>query len=291
VSLPHLKRLELLGPFLVTPAGWKSFFEGHPSLEGFLINQSPRFDLACLQSLLSCCGATLNTLRLKEVGKLDDDFLSEIAGKSGVAWKYLDLSSPSSSCSTEALAELIHEVGASLTHLDLSGHLEGVTDVFLNQALLPHAQALTSLRLSGCIELTDGGVSELFTGWKRAGAASNMQHLDLSRCHLLAGLALEALLLHCGPVLRTLNINGWRIVPQESLAALPSSARSLETLDVSWCREVDDFFVKDVLNECSGGPGRGSGIREISLWGCNRLTAACPRKWGVSVGGVEAHSI
>ena len=34
-SLPHLKRIELLGPFLVRVAGWKAFLTAHPDLEGW----------------------------------------------------------------------------------------------------------------------------------------------------------------------------------------------------------------------------------------------------------------
>jgi DNA repair protein RAD7 len=291
VSLPHLKRIELLGPFLVTPKGWTAFFEGHSTLEAFLITQSPRFDRACLQSLLSNCGAALSELRLKEVGKLNDNFLVDIAGKTGATWTHLDLSAPAHSCSEEALSDLVHALGGKLLQLDLSGHVQGVTDAFLNSALVSHAASLTSLRLSGCTELTDGGVAALFGGWKEKHLSQNLQAVDLSRCHLLAGLALEALLAHCGRTLRKLNISGWRLVPQEALEALPRAAQGLEALDVSWCREVDDFFVKDLLTECAGGAGRGSGIKDIDLWGCNRLTINCPRRWGVNVRGVEMHSL
>src|ERR1700722_12486010 len=68
-SLPSLKRLELLGPFLVRVPAWKSFFQSHPYLEGFLITQSPRFDLECVGSLVKNCRA-LKELRLREITKM-----------------------------------------------------------------------------------------------------------------------------------------------------------------------------------------------------------------------------
>jgi hypothetical protein len=74
--LPHLQRLELLGPFLVRKEAWLGFFdkvgEKHrgngKGLKGFLITQSPRFDLECCEKMVQECPA-LTELRLCEVGK------------------------------------------------------------------------------------------------------------------------------------------------------------------------------------------------------------------------------
>ena len=76
--LPLLKRLELLGPFLVKPGGWQALFAGLSQLTGFLITQSPQFDLDCMASLASYC-PNLSELRLREIGKMNDEFLIHIA--------------------------------------------------------------------------------------------------------------------------------------------------------------------------------------------------------------------
>jgi DNA repair protein RAD7 len=287
-SLPNLQRLELYGPFLVTPPAWVTFFRAHSNLEAFLITQSPRFDLPCLNALLSHAGPSLSELRLREIGKLDDDFLMAISEKEGRPWSSLDLSSPVHSCSEDALVNLMAAVGGTLRHLDLSGHVEGVNDSFVKRGLVEYANALTSLSLVECTELSDEGAEQLFAGWLKAGVAA-LTKIDFSRCHDLGELTLLALLSHSGDLLRELNISGWRTVSLEALAGIPKAAKALERLDVSWCRAVDDFFVKDVLDACVGGHGRGTGIKAIDLWGCNRLTTACPRRWGVNVQGVEAH--
>ena len=99
-SLPNLRRVELLGPFLVRAPAWQTFFRAHPNLEGFLITQSPRFDVECMQVLIESC-PQLKELRLKEVGKLCDEFL-ECLKSLGGQLTYLDLSYPGTA---DALSE------------------------------------------------------------------------------------------------------------------------------------------------------------------------------------------
>ncbi|KAF6758322.1 hypothetical protein DFP72DRAFT_1106852 [Ephemerocybe angulata] len=101
-SLPALQRIELLGPFLVRAPSWKAFARAHPNLEGFLINQSPRFDLECMHALVTYCRG-LKALRLREIGKMSDAFLEEIGDLGPEALTYLDLSCPSESCSDTAI--------------------------------------------------------------------------------------------------------------------------------------------------------------------------------------------
>ena len=77
-SLPSLTHLELLGPFLVRTDAWISFLSSHPHLHTFRITQSPRFDLSCMCALVDHCAKSLEVLRLREVGKLDDGYLEQI---------------------------------------------------------------------------------------------------------------------------------------------------------------------------------------------------------------------
>jgi DNA repair protein RAD7 len=302
-SLPSLTRLELLGPFLVRVSAWKAFFESHPRLEGFLITQSPRFDLECMESLVVNCKG-LKELRLKEVGKMTDgfvDFLKRL--KSGLT--YLDLSYPGESLSEEALIELAHAVGPTLNHLDLSKH-DLITDAFLLEGIKPHFRKLTSLILSGVPELTDDGVAAFFSSWVDVPDPKKrnppLVSLDLSRNYRLSANALNAILAHSGAALHFLSINGWKATSEDALSEIAKSAQALRMLDVGWCREMNDFVVKGLMEKCNR-------IQEVKAWGCSRLTANCPRKvrtWGydscyrhhtdlmlqrgVNIYGIESHS-
>lgn len=265
-SLPNLKRIELLGPFLVRPPAWQTFFRAHSGLEGFLITQSPRFDIECMRVLVESC-PNLKELRLKEVGKLSDEFLECIKPLSGQL-TYLDLSYPGdpAALSERAIIDFLEAVGSGLDHLDLSGHAD-VTDALLFQGIKPHVLSLTTLVLANTPDLTDAGVGEFFGNWK----AARLSTLDLSRNQDLADVALKALLAHSSEDLTHLNINGWKSVSEDALKLIPKSAHVLRKLDVSWCRSVDDWFVKSVLERCEY-------LEELKVWGCGRLTENCARK-------------
>lgn len=275
-SLPNLKRLELLGPFLIRVSAWQAFFRAHPLLEGFLITQSPRFDLECMSTLVESC-KNLKELRLKEIGKMDTEFVTHLK-KLSENLTYLDLSRPGipEALSEASLIELMGAVGRTLKHLDLSGNVL-ITDAFLFQGLKPHARRLNSLILSDVAELTDAGVAEFFQTW--TSAAEQVQEtpnpplsvIDMSRNHELASLALTALLEHSGPTLDNLNINGWKAVSQDALMDIAKHTQELQTLDMGWCREVDNWVIKSIMENCSK-------IKDLKVWGCQRLTDKCPRK-------------
>ncbi|KAF8891110.1 hypothetical protein CPB84DRAFT_1939292 [Gymnopilus junonius] len=287
-SLPALERIELLGPFLVRPPAWQNFFKSHPGLTGFLINQSPRFDEDCVKSLVNNCPQITN-LRLKQVGQMQGSFLLHIATlKQGL--QYLDISEPSQSCSEASMIKLLRAVGKTLTHLDVSKHAD-LTDGFLKKGLIPFTGALQSLVLSYLPELTDQGLSDFFNGWT---SNSALFSLDVSRNEVMGSAALEGILKHSGSKLEELNINGWKDVGEESLKMIGQATQQLKKVDVGFCRAVDDFVIQEWLE---GKLKRGhrtdgcSKLEEVKLWGCNRITVSCPRKKGVSILGVESHTL
>lgn len=274
-SLPSLERLELLGPFLVRSEAWQDFFKHHPKLEGFLITQSPRFDVACVKALVKHCPG-IKVLRLKEVGHMEDAFLAEIKKLKG-GLRYLDLSDPSESCSESAMITLMRTVGKTLTHLSLSKH-SLLSDVFLEKGLLPHAAQLEALTLAHLPELTDEGVGKFFEEWK---GNPPLLSLDMSRNETLSGVALKNIMKHSGTRLEILNINAWKDVGEDELKSVGRFGSQLKKLDVGWCRSVDDFVIKkwfegeDVRGVMKGCCPR---LEELKVWGCNRVSVNCPRK-------------
>lgn len=271
-ALPNLTRLELLGPYLVHAGTWPAFFESHPNLQGFLITQSPRFDLACMESLVNNC-KNLTELRLKEIGQMSDDFLAHIKKLSGTL-EYLDLSYPGdpTALTADALVDLMAAVGSGLTHLDLSGN-HALGDGFLYQGLKPHARRLHALVLTNVPELTDAGVAEFFDTWALARDAPNppLTRAELARNHALGSKALAALLKHSGAHLEQLNINGWKEASEEELTSIGDAAPGLRKIDIGWCRLATDWTVKALLQKCQT-------LEEVKVWGCQRVTENCPRK-------------
>ena len=275
-AFPNLRRLELLGPFLVHASAWQRFFQSHQDLTGFLITQSPRFDLDCMQSLVENCTG-LKELRLREIDQLSEDFLTHIETL-GDSLTFLDISNPgeSEALSTESLSDLMSHVCENLTHLDFSGNVL-LSDGFLYQGLKPHARKLHSLILSGLPDLSDAGVAEFFDTWNAAADENDeapnppLTVLDMSRCQSLSGLALAAALKHSAAGLEELSINGWRATPQEVLMEIGQKAKKLSKLDIGWCREADDWVVKEIMDNCKS-------MQEVKVWGCQRISERCPRR-------------
>lgn len=265
-NLNHLTRIELLGPFLVRIAGWINFFENLTSgLQGFLIAQSPRFDLDCMDALSTRCSESLTELRLAQIGKFNDSFLPHVATFTNL--RTLELPNPGESLTDTEVIAMLKSIGPGLELIDLSGS-DALTDVVLLIGLKEHTRILSSLRMSGVNLLTDAGVAGFFSTFMTRPA---LRSIDLSKNHLLASESLTALLEHSGSILEELNIHSWKDVSEESLKEVATMARSLVKVDFGFCRGVDNFIVKDILDNCSQ-------LKELKCFGCNRLTVDCPKK-------------
>lgn len=263
--LTALTRVELLGPFLIRIPGWLTFIERRgPQLKGFLITQSPRFNNECMESLVRYAPG-LTELRLSEVGRLEDDWLPHIGRFSNLT--SLDLSYPSTSLHDEPLTNLLETIGTNLRHLNLSGH-EELTDATLLDGILAYTKSLVSLSLANLPLITDQGISELFNSWKEN---PPLEHLNLSRIHLAQTNALLSVLAHSGKGLKELVLNGWKDTSNEALLKLGEQLPQLEKIDLGWCRGVDNFVMKGLLDSCEN-------LQEIKCYGCNRVTIDCPHK-------------
>ena len=199
---------------------------------------------------------------------MSDDFL-HVLESLGPALTYLDLSYPGNSelIEEEAVIRLVKKLGPALKHLDLSG-ITTITDEFFLRCLKEHAPNLESLTMADLEELSDEKIGEFFLGWeKNLGLTS----VDLSRNHTLSSLALNGVLQHSGPQLKSLNINGWKAASNESLTMIAELATGLSKVDVGWCREVDDFALAKIQDECDD-------LKDLSCWGCNRVTPAARKR-------------
>jgi len=244
----------------------------------FRITQSPRFDTDCIRELVKANKSTLKALRLREVGKLGEAFLVEIGKLGAGILEELDLADPGQQCSEESLIKLLKDVGGGLKYLNLTCHKK-LSDTFLSDGLAVHVRNLTSLTLSHIPLVSTPGLVSLFSTWENPPLVS----LTLSRNPALGGDALVEILKHSGKRLEELDVNGWGEVDQAALQAVGTWGTELRKVDVGWCREMDDFLVKEWMEgvEGPGGRVRVQGcrrLREVKVWGCNKITARCPRK-------------
>ena len=269
--LMHLNHIELLGPFLVRVEAWKAFFEivsqpGHAVLESFLITQSPRFDLDCLEFLVER-HPQLKELRLSEVGKMSDDWFAPIAKLTNLT--RLELSRPAKSLTDNAIISLLTNIGPNLNYLDLSSNVS-LTDETLLEGLLENCKSLKTFIMSDVPEISDLGITKLFDEWPNP----PLEKVDLSRCHKLATRSLDAVVKHSALSLTSLNINSWKDLNAEAVTRLADDERlinRLSELDLSWCRCVDNFTMKDIIEKCKK-------LKWVKCYGCNKLTEECPKR-------------
>ena len=293
-----LTRLELFAPYLVRIEAWQAFLTSKgPQLTGFLITNSPRFDEACMLTLVERC-TKLEELKLSEIGKLTDSWLKHLYQLTLL--RSLTLSRSAESLTDQPVVELLGKIGARLEHLDLSGNDE-LTDVLLQDGIGKICTSLQRLALSGLTQLTDEGMALFFNQWKQDEGESYkakntedsmdvdlpvtnrpLASIDLSQNPVLGTNALLALLQHSGPELLKLSINGWKSTEENALNAFTMYAPKLEELDIGWCREVDNFVVGRLLGMSHRDEDRRSAgclnLKVLKVHGCNRVTSACPTR-------------
>ncbi|KIJ13187.1 hypothetical protein PAXINDRAFT_100804 [Paxillus involutus ATCC 200175] len=303
-SLPHLTHLTLLGPFLVRSETWIKFFKARPELRSFRITQSPRFDLECTKSLAENC-TKLEELQLKEIAQLNDAFVEPLCALPSLT--LLDLSNPDTGIEESGWLQLLERHGSTLASFDPSRH-EGFTDEVLHKGIRQYARVLSELKLEGLPSLTDKGVAKFFENWAKPYVTAEQEEntesgmdvdeggssvpftpnpplhvLSLARNHHLSSAMLTAVLTHSAPYLVSLNLNGLASLSTESLGQL-IDAVEMRRLDVSWCREMDDFVMKDVVANMPK-------LAEVKLWGCSRVRGTgWAGKRGLKVYGIEPNA-
>ncbi|KAF9244250.1 RNI-like protein [Melanogaster broomeanus] len=282
--LPHLTHLTLLGPFLVRSEAWIEFFRAKPDLRSLRITQSPRFDLECAESLAKNC-VKLEELQLKEIGQLNDAFVDPLCALPPL--RLLNLSNPGIGIEESGWLQLLERHGSTLASFDPSWH-EAFTDVVLEQGIRQYARVMSELKLEGLPSLTDEGVAHFFENWKQPAWDPSLpthpsMFLSLARSNALSSATLTALLTHSAPSLVSLNLNGLGSLSVESLGQLKDAA-GLRWLDVGWCREMDDFIMKDVVSNMPN-------LGEVKLWGCSRVRGTgWAGKRGLKVYGIEPNA-
>lgn len=259
----------------------------------YLCRQSPRFDEDCLKVLLKNC-PELTELRLKEVGKLHDDWLPHIAKFKKL--ERLDLSDSPDSLLDGPVVKLLEKIGRKLTHLNVSSH-SLLTDAVLD-GIAKHCPNLRELVMDKIADyslkkeeddaahqirggMTDDGVAAFFAGWTHN---KGLEHVSFAGCPTLQDKSLAAVIAHSGSTLRQLDISGWREATNEAIEAIGTGCPALRELDVGWCRLLSDWGIKAILDGCAH-------LEEVRVWGCNKLTDNVPRKKGCRVVGIESHVV
>lgn len=249
-KLTSLNHLDLTGAYLVRAPEWQALFQTWATsanrqgenMRGFLITQSPRFDLPCISGLVAAC-PNLVELRLADVGLLSDTALGLLHPLKHLTSLEIPNAGIRNGATGEALTDdgvidLLIAVGANLENLDISQN-KLLTDRVLLEGIKPSCPILKRLNLTGLGALLTTGVEALFSDWINKG----LRELRMARCVRVGDAAMLAIIKHSGLSLRTLDLNSMDELREDGLKAL-ADASGVTDIDVSFVRDVDDFTLK-----------------------------------------------
>lgn len=267
-----LRKVELYGPFLVRVEAWHRFFQAMGDrLTTFKIRESPRFDKGCCEKLVEYC-PNITELGLAQIGPLNADCLSVLKAY-GHQLTYLDISDPGVSApgvppkglEDNAVIDMLQATGPRLVHLDISRNADLTSKTLLDGILANciSLQRLNVIQMHAEEILPEHWVS-LFQGLKERGTAK-LTHVNLERCLAVNDSVIEALVEFCGANLVELNLNSCDKITEIGFKQITKNCRSLEKLDVGFCRAIDDGIVTDMVNSIRN-------LQEIWLFSCNRVT-------------------
>ncbi|CAD6935170.1 unnamed protein product [Tilletia controversa] len=257
------------------------------------IRETPRFDLSCVETMVKMC-PNITELGLAQIGKLDDRMLSPLAAYRNLT--YLDISDPgvsgpgilAESLKDASVIELLSKVGGTLQTLNISGN-DALTDAVITDGIAPNCHSLSSLACSGCDQISgkafahlwNGTVVEKAGGKAKSGRSSNrmqanghsasngaaktsLSRIDLSRVLLVDDDAVVALMEHSGPSLTHINLNSVDLITERGLGSIAKQCKSAVTLDLSFCRSLDDSLLIDLMKIPT--------LQKVLVWGCNRVS-------------------
>ncbi|TKY50691.1 F-box/LRR-repeat protein 20 [Spatholobus suberectus] len=277
-------------------------FTGVVELELFSILDSdiaviaPRFPCLRVLNLCYCPGIIddgmkaigeglplLRILNLSHCEKLTDEGLSAVA-KGCHDLRVLDVSY-CKNLTDEGLSA-VAEGCRELRALDVS-YCKLVTDVVL-KALSKNCPNLGMLELQYCIRITDDGLISLASGCQR------IKLLDISYCFNVSDVGVSSISMSCSSYLKTLKLTDCFNIGDATISTLAKSCghlefliifgchyvsaaairslatargSSLKLLDVSWCPNISDSEVSNILSECRN-------LEVLSIGGCRQVTDA-----------------
>ncbi|KFY36494.1 hypothetical protein V494_05026 [Pseudogymnoascus sp. VKM F-4513 (FW-928)] len=268
-STVELESLSLHGANLINDEHWTSFLMAKGShLKSLKVYHTDvSFGDEVMRSIKDLC-PNLTRLKICHNQKVTSAGLYHIASLKHLQHLSLELYKPTI---TEPYVEIITSVGANLQTLSLVG-IPNLDDTLL-QAIHTHCTSLSKLRLKRNETFTDAAFTDLFTNWRNPA----LRIVDLGECRHVDSLTLdnpdriglcssgfEAMMAHSGRHLGSLNILSCRHIERDAFERVFGEGKTypeLETLDASFCGNMDDFVVGCLWRSCPR-------VKNLKVFGC-----------------------
>ena len=274
----NLHTLQIGGCYRVSDKGISSAVKALPHLRVLELSDCRSISEEALRSI-SELGGTLESLSLKNSIQLNSEALLHLAQLRNLKRLSIAGCRGASDVIVEMLAD---SCGASLEELDLS-HLPDsgftaephhcrISDVSL-EALACKCAKLHTLTLRNCDAISDRGLLVLSQG-----VCGQLARLDLSRCKKVSDEGLVPLITKSKSLSHlSLNAAGFvtfdeatgdqthGITDQTLVALRDNCVKSLEELDVSWCRGISDDGLGHLVDNAYN-------LKTLCLRGCVQIT-------------------
>ncbi|KAL7592604.1 hypothetical protein Lser_V15G32803 [Lactuca serriola] len=258
-TLAHLKmseltNLSLRGACRLSDAGLNVLLTSAPSLRSINLGCCSLLTSEGIINLADKLGSILKELYIDECFGLDPiEILPAL-----LKLQHLEVLSISrfETVNDSFIKQLVGVRGHNIKELILADCTK-LTDKSL-KAIAESCPGLCSIDLTNLCRLTDTAIGHLANGCR------GIQTMKFGR-NVFSDEAVAAYIEACGQSLKELSLNHVDKVANHTALSLAKHARNLQSLDLSWCRNMTNEAVGLIVDSCLS-------LRTLKLFGCTQIT-------------------
>ncbi|CAL1357481.1 unnamed protein product [Linum trigynum] len=253
-SMPVLNTLSLNGAYRLSDIGLRSLVSAAPSLRCLNLSQCSLVSATSISILGDSLGSSLLELYLNDCQSIDAMLMLPALLK----FENLEVLSVGGieTVSDDFITCFVAVCGHATKELVLSDCVK-LTDSSL-KAIATACPRLHSLNLSNLRQLTDSALGYLANG------CQEIQTLKLCRNNF-SDEAIAAFIEASGGSLKDLSLNNVKQVSHNTALSVARRANNLQSLDLSWCRNLADEAVGLIVDSCLS-------LKVLKIFGCDQLT-------------------
>ncbi|KAL0345032.1 UNVERIFIED_CONTAM: hypothetical protein Sradi_4334500 [Sesamum radiatum] len=254
-SLPALTTISLKGAYRLTDAGLSMLVASAPSLKSVDISQCPLLTSEGICFLANSLRLVLRELCLDNCQGIDAMHILPALLKLENL-EVLSAAGISTVCDY-FVSELASVHGCRMKELVLADCME-LTDLSM-KAIGDTCSDLRAVDLTNLCKLTDASIGHLANGCQA------IQMLKFCR-NVFSDEAIAAYLDVRGALLKDLSLNNTIQVSNHTALSLARNCRNLRSLDLSWCRSLNNEALGLIVDSCSS-------LEVLKLFGCTQVTS------------------
>ncbi|XP_010273917.1 PREDICTED: uncharacterized protein LOC104609326 isoform X2 [Nelumbo nucifera] len=253
-TLPALTTISLIGACRLSDVGLNALVASTPSLRSINLGQCSLLSSIGINALADSLRSVLRELYLDDCPNIDAMLILP-ALKKLECLELLSMSRVQTVCDG-FVRELIAIHGPRIKELVFADCWK-LTDNSL-KVIAEACSGLCALNLANLHKLTDSAICYLANGCR------SIQMLKLCR-NAFSDEAVAAFLETSGGFLTDLSLNSVKKVGHNTAISLAKRSRKLQSLDLSWCRNLTDEALGLIVDSCIS-------LKVLKLFGCTQIT-------------------